>query len=137
VAPSLTYTAQIGNLYSGSLYLALCSLIDHADFTKAGRIGLFSYGSGCGSEFFSGVVTERAPARLAARPLAKAVADRRHLTVAEFDELSRHTADRAFGVRAAVLDTRPYQSIVDSHVTGRDLLLLDRIEDYHRVYRWS
>lgn len=48
-----------------------------------------------------------------------------------------HTADRAFGVRDAVLDTGPYRSVLDSHVAGRGLLLLDRIEDFHRVYRWS
>lgn len=137
MAPALTYTSQVGNLYSGSLYLALCSLIDHADFRAARRVGLFSYGSGCGSEFFSGVVSARASARLAARSIEKALAERRLLSVAEYERVNGLIGDRAFGVRDAVLDTSPYQSIVDSHVTGRGLLLLDRIEDFHRSYRWS
>ncbi|WP_434739709.1 hydroxymethylglutaryl-CoA synthase family protein [Micromonospora sp. SH-82] len=135
VAPSLTYTSQVGNLYSGSLYLALCSLVDHVDFGTARRIGLFSYGSGCGSEFFSGVVP--AGATTNGGGLGRALSDRRELTVAEYDDLNRLAADRAFGVRDARLDTTPYASIMDTHVTGRGLLLLDRIEDYHRVYRWS
>ncbi|XVV00825.1 hydroxymethylglutaryl-CoA synthase family protein [Actinosynnema sp. CA-248983] len=137
MAPSLAYATQIGNLYAGSLYLALCSLIDHADFAVARRVGLFSYGSGCGSEFFSGVVSERAGARLAARPIAKALAERRELGVAEFRALDGLLGDRAFGTRDAVVDTAPYQSIVDSHVAGRGLLLLDRVEGFHRRYRWS
>ncbi|CCH31899.1 hydroxymethylglutaryl-CoA synthase [Actinosynnema sp. NPDC047251] len=137
MAPSLLHTTKVGNLYSGSLYLALCSLIDHADFGAARRVGMFSYGSGCGSEFYSGVVSERARDRLAARPIEKALAERRELTVAEFRALDGFLGDRAFGTRDAVLDTTPYQSIVDSHFAGRGLLLLDRIEDFHRVYRWS
>ncbi|MBB5953777.1 polyketide biosynthesis 3-hydroxy-3-methylglutaryl-CoA synthase-like enzyme PksG [Saccharothrix tamanrassetensis] len=135
MAPSLAYTSQVGNLYSGSLYLALCSLIDHADFRTAKRVGLFSYGSGCGSEFFSGVVSARASTRLAARSIEKSLAERRELTVDEYELLNRHIGSRAFGVRDAVADTSPYQSIVDSH--GAGLLLLDRIEDFHRSYRWS
>ncbi|OLR94816.1 hydroxymethylglutaryl-CoA synthase family protein [Actinokineospora bangkokensis] len=137
VAPSLGYSSEVGNLYSGSLYLALCALIDTADFATARRIGLFSYGSGCGSEFFSGVVPETAPGKLAARPLAKALAERVELSPAQFRALDEHTAARAFGVRDSRVDTAPYQSIVDSQFAGRGQLLLDRVEQFHRVYRWS
>lgn len=57
VAPSLGYNRQTGNTYSASLYEALTCLLDGADESLSGeRIGLFSYGSGCMGEFFSGVV---------------------------------------------------------------------------------
>jgi hydroxymethylglutaryl-CoA synthase len=56
---SIAYSRRIGNLYTGSLYLGLISLLEHATSLKAGdRIGLFSYGSGAVSEFFSGHLVE-------------------------------------------------------------------------------
>ena len=64
VEPSLVACSRVGNVYTGSLYLSLAGLLDMQAFGLAGqRIGLFSYGSGCTSEFFSGVVTHRAADR--------------------------------------------------------------------------
>lgn len=55
---SQAYNRITGNTYAASLYEGLCSLLDRADDTLGGkRISLFSYGSGCMAEFFSGVVT--------------------------------------------------------------------------------
>lgn len=54
---SLRYNRITGNSYSASLYVGLTSLLDHAADDLAGkRIGLYSYGSGCVAEYFSGVV---------------------------------------------------------------------------------
>ncbi len=54
---SLIYSRVAGNCYSASLYIGLCSLLDHSGEDLAGkRIGFYSYGSGCTAEFFSGVV---------------------------------------------------------------------------------
>ncbi|MGM0213383.1 hydroxymethylglutaryl-CoA synthase [Enterococcus sp. AZ109] len=51
---AVLYSREVGNLYTGSLYLGLISLLDNSDALKAGdRIGMFSYGSGAVSEFFS------------------------------------------------------------------------------------
>ena len=49
------YTAQrVGNIYTGSLFLGLLSLLENQPQLKAGdRIALFSYGSGAVSEIFS------------------------------------------------------------------------------------
>lgn len=48
------YNKKIGNIYTGSLYLSLISLLEQAEGLEAGdRIGLFSYGSGAVGEFFS------------------------------------------------------------------------------------
>ncbi len=52
---SRKYNMATGNLYTGSLYLSLLSLLENTDTLKAGdRLGLFSYGSGAQGEFFSG-----------------------------------------------------------------------------------
>lgn len=51
---SRLYNRQVGNLYTGSLYLSLLSLLENNDDLKSGdRLGLFSYGSGAQGEFFA------------------------------------------------------------------------------------
>ena len=41
----------------GTVFLSLASTIDNGLFDSPKRIGCFSYGSGCCSEFYSGVAT--------------------------------------------------------------------------------
>ncbi|USS90959.1 hydroxymethylglutaryl-CoA synthase [Fructilactobacillus carniphilus] len=54
---SRVYNRQVGNLYTGSLYLSLLSLLDHSqELTSGDQIGLFSYGSGAQGEFFAGTL---------------------------------------------------------------------------------
>ncbi len=54
---SLTYSRQMGNCYTGSLYLCLAALLDQQAQDLSGqRIGFYSYGSGCVAEWFSGTV---------------------------------------------------------------------------------
>jgi len=57
IADSLVYNRIIGNTYAASLYVALTSLLENsaADLSER-RIALFSYGSGCMAELFSGRV---------------------------------------------------------------------------------
>ncbi len=51
---SIRYSQEVGNIYTGSLYLGLLSLLEHATDLSAGdRILLYSYGSGAVSEMFS------------------------------------------------------------------------------------
>jgi hydroxymethylglutaryl-CoA synthase len=57
IGSSLLYNRITGNTYAASLYEGLNSLLDNtADDLAGRRIALFSYGSGCMAEFFSGVV---------------------------------------------------------------------------------
>ena len=56
---SIIYSQKVGNIYTGSLFLGLLSLLENADSLKAGdKIALYSYGSGAVSEFFSGELVE-------------------------------------------------------------------------------
>ena len=51
---SILYSQRVGNIYTGSLFLGLLSLLENVPQLKAGdRIALFSYGSGAVSEIFS------------------------------------------------------------------------------------
>jgi hydroxymethylglutaryl-CoA synthase len=43
----------VGNIYTGSVYMGLISLLEAEREKAAGKkVGIFSYGSGCGAEFF-------------------------------------------------------------------------------------
>mgnify|MGYP000291095334 CR=1 FL=1 len=48
-----SYSKTIGNIYNGSLYLALIGILTHADDLSGETIGMFSYGSGSIGEFFT------------------------------------------------------------------------------------
>ena len=51
---SILYSQRVGNIYTGSLFLGLLSLLENDPQLKTGdRIALFSYGSGAVAEIFS------------------------------------------------------------------------------------
>ncbi len=55
---SLKAARMVGNIYNGSLYLALASLLELAGSSAQGKsVGLYSFGSGCSSKFFRGIVS--------------------------------------------------------------------------------
>lgn len=53
---STIYNRRVGNIYTGSLFLSLQSLLEFGDLKSGDLIGLFSYGSGAVAEFFSAIV---------------------------------------------------------------------------------
>jgi hydroxymethylglutaryl-CoA synthase len=88
VEPSLGLCARIGNIYTGSLYLGIAGLLHTQAASLVGeRIGLFSYGSGCTSEFFSGVVARHAAERIAAANLAELLAARERISIDEYERI--------------------------------------------------
>ena len=57
IGPTLTYSKQMGNCYTASMYMGLASLLEGSEADISGkRVGFFSYGSGCVAEFFSGTI---------------------------------------------------------------------------------
>ena len=53
VEPGLLGVKEVGNIYTGSVYMGLISLLETEREKAAGKkVGIFSYGSGCGAEFF-------------------------------------------------------------------------------------
>jgi hydroxymethylglutaryl-CoA synthase len=106
--------SRVGNTYTGSLYLGLASLLHAQGQALAGRrIGLFSYGSGCSSEFFSGVIGARAGELVARAGIDALLAGRRRIDVAEYEHVmglardgSSEAADPAAFRFAGVRDDR-------------------------------
>jgi hydroxymethylglutaryl-CoA synthase len=96
VEPSLHLCARVGNVYTGSLYLGLAGLLEKQGGELANqRVGMFSYGSGCTSEFFSGVVSTRAAGRIAGAHLADVLAARERISIAEYERIMALTAPLA------------------------------------------
>lgn len=83
---SIAYNRNVGNIYTGSLYLSLLSLLVHSETLKAGnRIGLFSYGSGAVGEFFSGILADNYKEHLETDKYEELFANRRKISVAEYE----------------------------------------------------
>lgn len=53
VTPGLTLSQECGNMYTGSVYASLCSLISDEESKKDKRALIFSYGSGSAASMFS------------------------------------------------------------------------------------
>lgn len=88
IGESLIYSRSAGNCYSASLYVGLVSLFDHVDENLSGRrIGLYSYGSGCVGEFFSGVVQPRYRDALFPERHRDLLAGRTELTFQQYEDI--------------------------------------------------
>lgn len=83
---SSIYNRNIGNIYTGSLYLSLLSLLEQSSDLNAGdRIGLFSYGSGAVGEFFSGLLQTDYKQHLYVATHESLLASRRSLSMEEYE----------------------------------------------------
>ena len=88
IQPSQIYNRVIGNSYSASLFVGFCSLLDHyaqkAQDLSGDRVGLFSYGSGCVAEFFSGVLQTGYQAHLFTKSHLAQIAQRKPLSYRDY-----------------------------------------------------
>ncbi|WGS47003.1 hydroxymethylglutaryl-CoA synthase family protein [Burkholderia sp. JSH-S8] len=134
VSPGLAYCQRVGNIMGATVALSLVSTIRHGDFTEPRRVGVFSYGSGCCSEFFSGVATREGAERLAALGLGEHL-DRRHLlAIEEYETILARSREIRFGTRHLDVDTSLLAQARGVH--RRPTLFLKSIRDFHREYEW-
>ncbi len=108
VDPSLAAARRMGNTYTASLYVCLASLAEaRGDRLPGGRVALFSYGSGCCAELFTGRFAPESAAVATRFGLARLLDDRRMLSVSEYEAFARATsveplaAELAPGIRFA------------------------------------
>jgi polyketide biosynthesis 3-hydroxy-3-methylglutaryl-CoA synthase-like enzyme PksG len=135
VLPGLGYCQQIGNIMGGTLFVALSGIICDGAFDTPKRIGCFSYGSGCCSEFFSGVVTKEGAEKLRRMNIAAQLDRRYPLTLTEYDDLLTNSGSVRFGTRNVRLDP---DIVHGARASWRDKerLVLKEIKEFHRVYEW-
>lgn len=116
------YNSQVGNLYTGSLYLSLLSLLKNSPTLKAGQqIGFYSYGSGAQAEFFSGTLQPEFGKQLAKIKTTEFLTKRKKISIAEYEQLYR---SQELSTKAAVVD----------FATDSAKFVLSGIHDFKRHY---
>ncbi|MBZ9609077.1 hydroxymethylglutaryl-CoA synthase family protein [Clostridium estertheticum] len=137
VAPSLEYCVQVGNVYSATVYLGLCSLIDNAEIDETKRVGIFSYGSGCSSEFYSGIITPKSVEKLNEMKIKEKLDSRYELSFDEYEDMLDQNVEWLFGLRDKKVDFSKFAKVYDHFFKGKGYLVLTDIDDFHRKYAWS
>lgn len=88
VAPYLEINARVGNIYTGSLFLSLINLLEDGLPTGASpRISLFSYGSGCMAEFWTGLVMPEAQRWMKRHPFRQSLDQRAKLSIPQYENI--------------------------------------------------
>jgi polyketide biosynthesis 3-hydroxy-3-methylglutaryl-CoA synthase-like enzyme PksG len=134
VLPGLVYCQRVGNIMGAATLLSLISIIDNGKFDMPQRIGCFTYGSGCCSEFFSGVVTMEGQKRVQSCKIKNQLDDRYELSIEEYANLLTESHTVKFGARNVKLDA--------SFIPGarkkrqREIMFLKEINEFHREYEW-
>lgn len=132
IVPGLNYCQRVGNIMGATAMLSLVSTIEHGDFSSPQRVGVFSYGSGCSSEFFSGVVTKDGQERVRAMRVKAQLDKRCELSMDEYDELLVGSNAVKFGTRNVVLDTDFLARARKAQ--GNGTMFLTEIKEFKRHY---
>lgn len=136
VAPSLRYPALVGNLCSGSVYLALASLLDSGAVTAPCRVGIFSYGSGCSSEFFSGVVDAESAATVSAMNITAHLENRADISFAEYTDLLEENLQCLVPVQDRTIGAGRWDAIAQRVGSRKEMLTFTGVRNWHRQYEW-
>lgn len=114
---SIQYSRQVGNLYTGSLYLGLISLLENSqDLKTTQKIGLFSYGSGAVAEFFTASLVNGYQEHLRHSLHQNLLNERKRLSIEEYEKMFEDSLD--VNIDQEFSDTYPY-SIQSIHNTIR------------------
>lgn len=114
---------EVGNLYTGSLYLSLISLLANGNVKAGDKLGLFSYGSGAEGEFYPVKLQPGFENAFSSQQIEANLAKRTKVSVTEYEsifnsQLGMNTADISLN-----LDTDPNQFVLAS------------IQDQKRIYQ--
>ena len=100
------------------------------------RVGVFSYGSGSSSEFYSGVITPLSAKKVKELDIQKRL-DRRHkLEFDEYEYLLKENRKTIFGADSFVNSYDKEKDYMKRAAEGRKMLCLRKITDYRREYEW-
>ncbi len=136
VLPGMLYCQRVGNIMGATVFLSLASTIDHGQFEHSRRIGCFSYGSGCCSEFYSGVVTAEGQKRQRRFQIERQLNERYQLSMDEYEVLMQGIGAVKFGTCNVKLDFQIVPGALSS-CREKPRLFLEEIRDFHRQYRWG
>lgn len=135
VTPGLLYCQRVGNIMGATVLLSLAGTVDYGRFDTPKRIGCFSYGSGCCSEFYSGVVSAHGQERQGSFSIERHLNERYRLSMDEYDSLIAASQSVKFGTRNVKPDFELIPGAIAS-CRGKQRLFLEEIREFHRTYRW-
>jgi len=136
VIPGMEYCSRTGNIGGATVFLALASTIDNEDLESSRRVGCFGFGSGCCSEFYSGIVTPESKKNQSKFKIASRLDKRYKLTIEEYEKVLKESNSVKFGTRNVKLDFDIIEGVKDS-CKGNQRLFLEKICEFHREYRWG
>ena len=123
---AIIYNKTVGNVYTGSLYLSLISLLEQADELPVdARIGMFSYGSGAVGEFFVGKIQPGYKEFIEKENHEALLNDREKLSIDEYEGILSSTID---------IDEEGNASINIENVISTKDFVLKEIDGHRRKY---
>ena len=121
---SILYSQRVGNIYTGSLFLGLLSLLENNTTLEAGnKIALYSYGSGAVAEIFSLTLVEGYKDQLRNNRFDD-FAKRTRISVDEYEKMF---------FRDTTVDEEGNLDISD--IKDESRFVLEKIENHKRVYK--
>ncbi|MCD8809076.1 hydroxymethylglutaryl-CoA synthase [Mammaliicoccus sciuri] len=120
---SVLWNRDVGNIYTGSLYLSLISLLQNHTFQAGQEVCLFSYGSGAVAEIFSGSIVEDYDKALDKEKHLDMLASREKLSVEEYETFFNRFDNQEFDFERE-LRQDPYSKVY-----------LHSIADHIRTYK--
>lgn len=134
---SLRYIRRMGGTYASSPLIGLMGVVDGSEDLRPGdRVSIYSYGSGCCGEFYSGLIGPAAREVVGEARLADMLDERHPVSVEEYEDIERE--------RTRYIDCGDYEPGLsgptgwyDQHYRGRGYLVFRGMRDYYRQYAWS
>ena len=121
---SILYSQRVGNIYTGSLFLGLLSLLENNTTLKAGdKIALYSYGSGAVAEVFGMTLVEGYENQLKTNRLEQ-FNNRKQISIDEYEKMF---------FRDTTVDEDGNLDISDIRDESR--FILEKIENHKRIYK--
>lgn len=122
---SIVYSQKIGNIYTGSLFLGLLSLLEQSsELTSGDNIALYSYGSGAVCEIFSLTLVDNFKQQLRNDRLVTDFAERTRLSVDEYEKMFFNTVE---------VDETGSTEVEQIDTTSK--FYLEKIEQHKRIYK--
>lgn len=123
---STEYTRNIGNIYTGSLYLSLMSLLDSSEHSLKANdlIGLFSYGSGAVAEIFSGRLVDGFENHLFNTTRQQLINERQSLSIKSYETIFNKQLPKTDGIH-----------LLDESMFDNAHFYLSSISNHERHYK--
>lgn len=136
VEPALRLNCLTSNLYSASIYTSLISLILDRDVNNIKPISIFSYGSGACSEFFQAGIVKGAKELVTPLQIENMLDTRHHLDVNLYEQVVKQLEHIAMQENYQP-NYNQIPDVFDKYYLNQGRLILDKIENYHRTYKFS